>query len=145
MGNLSLRQTFYVCLVFTLPLIYMMIFGRLPGGDLTALVFTTPVMLIGGPRFFSSGWAALKNHKANMDTLISVGTFTAYIYSIYALSRGEHVYFEIAALLIVFILLGQVFEELTKGRASQAVEKLLHLQAKDALVVRNKKEDASTY
>lgn len=138
--SLSLRQTFFTCLIFTLPLLYMMIFGRLPGGDLTAFVFTTPVMLIGGPRFFSSGWAALKNHKANMDTLISVGTLTAYIYSIYALSRGEHVYFEIAALLIVFILLGQVFEELTKGRASQAVEKLLHLQAKDALVVRDEKE-----
>lgn len=138
--SLSLRQTFFICLVFTLPLLYMMIFGRLPGGDLTALVFTTPVMLIGGPRFFSSGWAAFKNHKANMDTLITIGTLTAYFYSIYALSRGEHVYFEIAALLIVFILLGQVFEELTKGRASQAVEKLLHLQAKDALVIRNKKE-----
>jgi len=138
--SLSLRQTFFTCLVFTLPLLYMMIFGRLPGGDLTAFVLTTPVMLIGGPRFYSSGWAAFKNHKANMDTLITIGTLTAYFYSIYALSRGEHVYFEIAALLIVFILLGQVFEELTKGRASQAVEKLLHLQAKDALVVRNKKE-----
>jgi len=138
--SLSLRQTFFICLFFTLPLLYMMIIGMLPGGDLTALVFATPVILIGGPRFFRSGWAAFKNHKANMDTLITIGTLTAYFYSMYALSRGEHVYFEIAALLIVFILLGQVFEELTKGRASQAVEKLLHLQAKDALVVRNNKE-----
>lgn len=137
---LSLRRTFFICLVFVLPLLYMMIFGNLPGGDLTALLLTTPIMLIGGPRFFTSGWAAFKNHKANMDTLITVGTLTAYFYSIYALTVSGHVYFEIAALLIVFILLGQVFEELTKGRASQAVEKLLHLQAKDALVVRAKKE-----
>lgn len=138
--TLSLRQVFVTCFVFVVPLIYMMIFGNLPGGDYTSLALTTPIMLIGGPRFFTSGWAAFKNHKANMDTLISVGTLITYFYSIYALVRGEHVYFEIAALLIVFILLGQVFEELTKGRASQAVEKLLKLQAKDALVVRGNKE-----
>lgn len=138
--SLSLRQIFFICLVFTLPLFYMMIFGTLPGGDWTAFALATPVMLIGGPRFFSSGWAAFKNHKANMDTLITIGTLTAYFYSIYAVLQGEHVYFEIAAFLIVFILLGQVLEEYTKGRASQAVEKLLHLQAKDALVVRGDEE-----
>lgn len=138
--SLSLRQTFFVCLAFALPMLYMMVVGHIPGGDWTAFALTTPVMLIGGPRFFTSGWAAFKNHKANMDTLIAVGTLTAYTYSIYALLQGEHVYFEIAALLIVFILLGQVLEEFTKGRASQAVEKLLHLQAKDALVVRGNKE-----
>ncbi len=138
--RLSLRQVFFICLAFALPMLYMMVAGHLPGGDWTAFLLTTPIMLIGGPRFFSSGWAAFKNHKANMDTLISVGTLTAYFYSIYALLNHEHVYFEIAALLIVFILLGQVVEELTKGRASQAVEKLLHLQAKDALVVRGNKE-----
>ena len=137
--RLSLRQVFFICLVFSLPMLYMMV-ADLPGGHWTAFLLTTPIMLIGGPRFFSSGWAAFKNHKANMDTLITIGTLTAYFYSIYALLAHEHVYFEIAALLIVFILLGQVFEELTKGRASQAVEKLLHLQAKDALVVRGKQE-----
>jgi Cu+-exporting ATPase len=138
--SLNLRQVFVICLVFAIPLLYMMIFGNLPGRDWTSFALATPIMAIGGPRFFTSGWAAFKNHKANMDTLITVGTLIAYFYSIYALLRGDHVYFEIAALLIVFILLGQVFEELTKGRASQAVEKLLRLQAKDALVVRDNKE-----
>ena len=138
--KLTLGQMFYICLFLSLPLLYMMIFGNLPGGDWTSLALATQVMLVGGPRFFGSAWSAFKNHKANMDTLISVGTLTAYLYSIYAMFRNEHVYFEIAALLIVFILLGQVLEELTKGRASQAVEKLLHLQAKDALVVRGSKE-----
>jgi Cu+-exporting ATPase len=138
--SLSLRWSFVISLLFTLPLVYEMIFHNLPGGDFAQFLLATPVMLVGGPRFFKNGWAALKNHKANMDTLITVGTLTAYFYSIYALTQGLFVYFEIAALLVTFILLGQVFEEITKGRASQAVEKLLHLQAKDALVVRDSKE-----
>lgn len=138
--SLSLRRSFFISLLFTLPLVYKMIFHNLPGGDIMQLILATPVMLVGGPRFFKSGWAAFKNHKANMDTLITIGTLTAYFYSIYALTQGMFVYFEIAALLVTFILLGQVFEEITKGRASQAVEKLLHLQAKDALVVRGGKE-----
>lgn len=137
--TLGLRERFLISLAFSVPLVFMM-FTHLPGGNWTALALTTPVMLVGGPRFFGSAWAALKNHKANMDTLIAVGTLTAYFYSIYAMFVGEHVYFEIAALLITFILLGQVLEELTKGRASQAVEKLLHLQAKDALVIRDGSE-----
>lgn len=137
--SLGLRERFFIALGFALPMLYMM-FAHLPGGDWVAFALTTPVMLIGGPRFFGSAWAALRNHKANMDTLITIGTLTAYFYSIYALFIGGHVYFEIAALLIVFILLGQLLEETMKGRASQAVEKLLHLQAKDALVVRGNKE-----
>lgn len=138
--SLSLRWSFAISLIFTLPLSYQAIFHNLPGGDFAQFLFATPVMLFGGPRFFQSGWAALKNHRANMDTLITIGTLIAYFYSIYALTRGYPVYFEIAALLVTFILLGQVFEEVTRGRASQAVEKLLHLQAKDALVVRDGKE-----
>ena len=137
--SLGLKARFFISLGFSLPMVYMM-FAHMPGGDWAAFALTTPVMLVGGPRFFGSAWAALKNHKANMDTLIAVGTLTAYFYSIYAIFVGQNVYFEIAALLITFILLGQVLEEYTKGRASQAVEKLLHLQAKDALVVRGKKE-----
>jgi cation transport ATPase len=89
--SLSLRQVFAVCASFALPLIYMMIFGNLPGGDWTSFALATPIMVIGGPRFFTSGWAAFKNHKANMDTLITVGTLIAYFYSIYALLRGDHV------------------------------------------------------
>lgn len=135
----SLRQQFFISLAFTVPLLYTM-FAELPGGHWAAFALATPVMFIGGQAFFGSAWAALKNHKANMDTLITIGTLTAYFYSIYAILVHQPVYFEIAALLITFILLGQLLEELTKGRASQAVEKLLHLQAKDALVVRGNKE-----
>lgn len=65
-----------------------------------------------------------------MDTLIAIGTSTAYVYSIYALFTDRPVFFEVAAFVITFILLGQVLEEMTKGRASSAIEKLLDLQAK---------------
>jgi Cu+-exporting ATPase len=74
-----------------------------------------------------------------MDTLIAIGTSTAYVYSIYALFTDRPVFFEVAAFVITFILLGQVLEEMTKGRASSAIEKLLDLQAKDAEVMRGSK------
>ncbi|MBC7707944.1 copper-translocating P-type ATPase [Polaromonas sp.] len=115
-------------------------FGDLPGGDFTLFVLSTPVLIIGGYPFYRGAWAAFKNRFASMDTLIAVGTLTAYLYSLYALVRGLDVYFEIAALLIVFILLGQVFEELSKQRASKAIEKLAQLQAKEATVLRQGKE-----
>jgi len=111
----------------------------LPGDKVAMLVLATAVMIIGGLSFFESAWASLKNHGANMDTLVAMGTGAAYVYSIYAMIAGEHVYFEIAALLIVFVLLGQWLEEMTKQRASHAVDKLMGMQAKDATVVRGGK------
>lgn len=103
----------------------------------TMFYLATPIMAVAVWPFIRSAWAAFRNHHANMDTLIAVGTLTAYLYSIYALYNFEGVYFEIAALLITFILLGQLFEELTRGRASSATKKLLGLQAKDAEVIRD--------
>jgi len=101
------------------------------------LILTSGVMAVGGLSFFTSAWASLKHHGANMDTLVALGTGTAYAYSVYAMIVGEHVYFEIAALLIVFILLGQWLEEMTKQQASRAVEKLVGMQAKEATVIRD--------
>ena len=144
LASLSIKTRFIVSLLLSLPLLYMMIlaryFGHLPGGDYTAFLLSTPVLIIGGYPFYRGAWSAFKNRFASMDTLIAVGTFTAYSYSVYALIRHQAVYFEIAALLIVFILLGQLFEELSKQRASKAVEKLAQLQAKDALVIRAGKQ-----
>lgn len=144
LASLSIKTRFIFSLVLSLPLLYMMIFARfygdLPGGDYTSFLLSTPVLIVGGYPFYRGAWSALKNRFASMDTLIAIGTFTAYSYSVYALFRHQPVYFEISALLIVFILLGQLFEELSKQRASKAVEKLAHLQAKDALVLRKGKE-----
>ena len=137
---MTIRKRFVISLIFTLPLIYTMFGCIIPGDKYAMLLLATPVMLIGAYPFFRGAWAAFKNRFASMDTLISVGTLTAYFYSIYAIFAGLQVYFEVAALLIVFILLGQVFEEITKGRASSAIEKLVGLQAKQANIVRNGKE-----
>lgn len=144
MFRLSTKDRFIFSLIVTLPLLYDMILARflgaLPGEHYSMLLLATPVMAIGGWPFFRGAWAALKNRSASMDTLITVGTMTAYLYSIYALLTGGSVYFEIAALLIVFILLGQLFEELSRSRASKAIEKLAQLQAKEAIVLRGGKE-----
>ena len=144
LASLSIKTRFIVSLGLSLPLLYTMalarFYGVLPGGDYTSFALATPVLIIGGYPFYRGAWSAFKNRFASMDTLIAVGTFTAYSYSVYALARHLPVYFEIAALLIVFILLGQVFEELSKQRASKAIEKLAQLQAKYAVVIRNGKE-----
>ncbi|MBW3537922.1 copper-translocating P-type ATPase [Candidatus Parcubacteria bacterium] len=137
---MTTRSRFSFSLILTLPLVAEMFGLHLPGGVWTMLALTTPVMVIGGWPFFKSAWSALKNRFANMDTLISVGTLTAYFYSLYAAFAVLDVYFEIAALLIVFILLGQWLEEITKGRASSAIEKLVGLQAKAATVIRGGRE-----
>lgn len=136
---MSVKTRFLISLVLTVPLLFDMFGGHLPGDVYTMLVLTTGVMLVGYVPFAQSAWASLKNHSANMDTLIAIGTGAAYAYSLYAVFAGLPVYFEIAALLLVFILLGQWLEVITKSRASNAVEKLLGLQAKDATVVRGGK------
>lgn len=134
------KQLFFFTLLLTVPLLFTMVGGSLPGGMLTMVAIATIVQFYSGSRFYKGAWGAFKHRASNMDTLITVGTSVAYFYSIYALIAGLHeVYFEISSLLIMFILMGQWFEELTKGRASKAIEKLLDLQAKEATVIRNGK------
>jgi len=87
--------------------------------------------------FIKSAWASFKKHHSNMDTLVALGTLVAYVYSVFALFTGQPVYFEAAGFIIFFILLGQIFEERMRNNASEAVEKLLDLQAKTAQVLRD--------
>ncbi|MDN5954372.1 MAG: copper-translocating P-type ATPase [Loigolactobacillus coryniformis] len=110
---------------------------ELPGGMWTQFLLTTAVMAVSGRAFIQSAWASFRHHHANMDTLVAIGTGTAYLYSIYAMFNNQDVFFEDAALVITLILLGQVFEENMKRSASGAVAKLLDLQAKEAEVLRN--------
>ena len=121
--------------MFTRPLFAI----GLPGHAWTMFALTTIVMITGGAPFLKSAWAALRSHNANMDTLIAIGTSTAYLYSLYAMAHHQPVFFEVAAFVITFILLGQVLEDTMKGRANGAIEKLLDLQAKDAEVIRDGK------
>lgn len=116
------------------------LFGfELPGHTWTMFLLTTAVMGVAAWPFIRTAWTAFKNHNANMDTLIAIGTSTAYVYSIYAMFAHQPVFFEVAAFVVTFILLGQVFEEAMKSRASSAIEKLLGLQAKDAEILRGGK------
>jgi Cu+-exporting ATPase len=133
---MTIARRLLISAILTTPLLISMFGVDLPGGMLSGVLLASAVMLIGGGPFFVSAYKSLINHSSNMDTLVALGTGTAYIYSLYAVMNGLHVYFEIAALLIVLILLGQWFEEISKGRASSAVEKLLGLQAKEAIVMR---------
>lgn len=138
---MSIKNRFIVSLVLSLPMLVEMLakpFGfMLPGGNWTMFLLTTGVMVISAGPFIQSAWAAFRHHHANMDTLVAIGTATAYLYSVYAMLTGRAVFFESAAFVITFILLGQYFEEKMKHSASSAVEKLVNLQAKAAEVIRD--------
>ena len=141
---MSLKNRFIISLVFSLPMLFEMVVGplfgfALPGHAYTMFALTTVIMAVAAWPFIRTAAAAFKNHHANMDTLIAIGTSTAYIYSVYAMLNHQPVFFEVAAFVITFILLGQLLEEITKGRASSAIEKLVGLQAKDAEVLRGGK------
>ena len=140
--SLSLLQRFWITSIFTVPLVILMI-GLSTGGISHQVMLwgtflaTTPIMLVSGVPYIRSAWASFKKHNANMDSLVALGTLVAYVYSLVALFAGLPVYFEIAGFLLFFILLGAVFEERMRKNASQAVEKLLDLQAKTAEVLRD--------
>jgi Cu+-exporting ATPase len=94
-------------------------------------------MVVAAGPFIQSALASFQKHHSNMDTLVAIGTATAYLYSIYAMFTHQAVFFESAAFVITFVLLGQVFEERMRSNASSAVAKLVDLQAKDAEVLRD--------
>lgn len=140
--SLSLLQRFWITSIFTVPLVILMI-GMLTGSishqvmHWGTFLATTPIMLVAGGPYIQSAWASFKKHNANMDTLVALGTLVAYLYSLVALFTGLPVYFESAGFILFFVLLGAVFEEKMRKNTSQAVEKLLDLQAKTAEVLRD--------
>ena len=116
---------------------------------LVSLVLTTPVLFYCGRQFFDGFWKGLKHFSADMNTLIAVGTASAYLYSAAAtffpsffkqVTGEAHVYYDTAAVIITLILLGRYLESKAKGRTSEAIKKLMGLQAKTATVVRNGQE-----
>jgi Cu+-exporting ATPase len=109
----------------------------------------TPVQFWAGWQFYKGFWAALKHKRANMNTLIAVGTSAAYFYSVTAIlfpsffaagGREASVYFDTAAIIIALIMLGRFLEARAKGRTSEAIKKLIGMQAKTARVVRQGEE-----
>lgn len=139
---MRLINRFWLSLILSLPMLVEMLIHpltgwMLPGGKWTMLILTSIIMLISGGPFIQSAWASFQKHYSNMDTLVAIGTVTAYGYSLYAVLFNQPVFFESVAFVITFVLLGQVFEERMRKNASSAIEKLINLQAKDAEVLRN--------
>lgn len=106
-------------------------------------LLTTPVLFYAGLRFFRSGYTELRHANPGMNSLVMIGTSAAYFYSVAALlvpgffpAGTAESYFEAAAVIVTLILLGRYFEHVAKGRTSEAIKKLLQLQAKTARVIR---------
>src|SRR3989344_5194835 len=114
---------------------------HLPMAEYFLFVLATPVQFFIGWDFYKGMWKALKNKSANMDSLIAIGTSAAYFYSVYAVIAGiEGQYFEVSAVLITLVILGKLLEANAKGKTSEAIQKLMQLSAKTAIVLRNGKE-----
>jgi Cu+-exporting ATPase len=117
--------------------------GPLPllSKQLWAFLLATPVQFIAGWRYYLGAWGAAKARTANMDTLIAIGTTTAWAYSTFVvffsdMMPSQDVYFDSAAMILALILVGKLLEEIARGRASEAVRRLLDLQPPIARVVR---------
>ncbi|MES0857789.1 heavy metal translocating P-type ATPase [Geobacillus sp. G4] len=146
-----------ISIILSLPLLYTMLAHMpfdigLPMPHLLMnpwfqLLLATPVQFyIGGP-FYVGAYRALRNKSANMDVLVALGTSAAYVYSLYEAFRTlgnpdymPRLYFETSAVLITLVLVGKYFEALAKGRTTEAISKLVSLQAKEATVIRNGEE-----
>ncbi|WP_339148600.1 MULTISPECIES: heavy metal translocating P-type ATPase [unclassified Sutcliffiella] len=148
---------FVFSLILTIPLLWAMVshfsftsFIYLPDmfmNPWVQLALATPVQFFIGWQFYTGAYKALKNKSANMDVLVALGTTAAYVYSLYlsieSIGSGAHMvdlYFETSAVIITLIILGKLFEVRAKGRSSEAIKKLMGLQAKTALVLRDGKE-----
>ncbi len=163
----ELKRKFWIAAVLSLPiLVIVMSHGRIelfnfPGVNWLQLVLATPVVFYSGWQFYRGAWAAFRHRAADMNTLIAVGTGTAYIYSVLAtifpsffvsavgqtmnMSGMESVpsvpvYFEAASVIIALIVLGRMLEARAKGQTGAAIKKLIGLQAKTARVIRDGKE-----
>ena len=142
-----LKKRFYFSLAFSLP---AFVTGMLlpwlgidvPYAQYIVWALATPVQFVIGWQFYKGMFGALRNKSANMDTLIAIGTSAAYFYSMYAVLflPGSAQYFEAAAILITFVVMGKLLEAVAKGKTSEAIHKLMELSPKIATVIRNKLE-----
>jgi Cu+-exporting ATPase len=148
------KKKFIFSFILSFPLLWAMVshfsftsFIYLPDmlmNPWVQLALATPVQFIIGGQFYVGAYKALRNKSANMDVLVALGTSAAYFYSVYlsirSIGSSEHMtdlYFETSAVLITLIILGKLFEAKAKGRSSEAIKKLMGLQAKTATVVRD--------
>lgn len=130
------RNWFIISLVLSLPIMAAMFFHEHPAAGWTSLLLSTIVQFSAGLSFYRGAWFALANRSANMDVLVALGTSAAYFYSFFAFFGifGIHgtFFFETSAMLIAFIRLGKYLEARARGKAGEALKKLLRLQADKA-------------
>jgi len=149
----SLRKTLFVSTALSSPLILAMILSLLKidvpflHNEFFQLIIATPVQFFIGFRFYKNAYYALKSKSSNMDVLVAMGTSAAYFFSVYnaffqTTQNGmmKNLYFEASAVIITLILLGKYLEAVAKGKTSEAIKKLMGLQAKTARVERYGKE-----
>ncbi|MBK9486440.1 MAG: copper-translocating P-type ATPase [Chitinophagaceae bacterium] len=141
----ALKQKTFWSVLLSMPVVTIgMFFMNIPYANEIMWLFATPVVLWFGKDFFANAWKQAKHRSANMDTLVALSTGIAYIFSVFNMlfpdfwhKRGlhSHVYFEAAAVVIAFILLGKLLEEKAKGNTSTAIKKLMGLQPKTVNVL----------
>ncbi|MEN6324970.1 MAG: heavy metal translocating P-type ATPase [Syntrophomonas sp.] len=153
----QLRTTLIISAILSSPLLLAMLLSVLrietPWLSLLhnayfQLAIATPIQFGIGSRFYKHAYFALRSGSANMDVLIAIGTSAAYFFSLYNVffervpaGMMKDLYFEAAAIIITLILLGKYLEAVAKGKTSEAIKKLMSLQAKTARVVRNGAEE----
>lgn len=131
--------------ILSLPVVVIgMFFMNMPYANEIMWLFSTPVVIWLGRDFFINAWKQTKHRSANMDTLVALSTGIAYLFSVFNMLFADfwhsygihpHVYFEAAAVIIAFILLGKLLEEKAKGNTSSAIKKLMGLQPKTVIVI----------
>ncbi|MEX8549387.1 MAG: heavy metal translocating P-type ATPase [Mucilaginibacter sp.] len=143
----QLKKQTWGAILLTVPIVLLdMVFMHWHWANLLMLVLTSVVLFVFGKRFFINAWKQAKHFHANMDTLVAISTGVAYLFSLFNtiypafwFSRGvqAHVYFEAAAVVITFILIGKLLEERAKSGTSASVKKLMGLQVRTVRVIRN--------
>jgi P-type Cu+ transporter len=134
----ALLRRLALAVALAVPVMALGMAHRLPW---VQLALTVPVIFYAGAPFYVAAWKALVHRSANMNTLISLGTGAAFLYSLVETVGGRHdVYYEAAAVIVALILLGRTLEARARGRASEAIRRLIDLQPRVARVVREGEE-----
>ena len=151
----KLKQKTVLAIVLSIPVVVIgMFFMDLSYANEIMWLFSTPVVLWFGKDFFINAWKQAKHRSANMDTLVALSTGIAYLFSVFNMlfpqfwhQRGlhAHVYFEAAAVIVAFILLGKMLEEKAKGKTSIAIKKLMGLQPKTVIVIQSDGTEKQTF
>ena len=136
------KQRFFWSGILTTPVVLIaMSMNQSRWAHWLQFMLTTPVVFGAGKQFFIKAWRLAKQKAANMDTLIALGVGSAYGYSLPVLFRRKgHMYFEAAAAIIAFVLLGRYLEERARGKAGEAIRKLVDLQPQTATLLKDGKE-----